>query len=325
MAQPARYLFDLNFSAPPEPEIEEVVEEEIIEEEPPEPMITVAEHEALIETIRQQAYEQGLADGRQEREQNAAEKSAELQKSILDEIAMVYTEVGTLLARLERDASHLAFAFASSFAQKLVAQEPKAEIQALLNQILAPLRKSPHLIIRVHSSLADEIRQTTQDQMKELGFEGSLMITEDDAVAPGDCEVEWNDGGIGRNMRAAMHHAEELLDQHFAHIPQDETEDDDNANEDISAEPKIASEETASDEQETPELSDGDQLEMNEPAETAEPDLNLDMPQGLSESQPDMSMTTEPAAHDTDHHVTPDPDLETATHDQSDQPQGEPQ
>jgi len=43
MAQAARYLFDLDFSAPPEPEIESH-----IEEIPPEPMITVAEHEAIL-------------------------------------------------------------------------------------------------------------------------------------------------------------------------------------------------------------------------------------------------------------------------------------
>ncbi len=312
MAQPARYLFDLDFSAPSEPEVEEVVEEEIIEEEPPEPMITVAEHELLIETIRQQAYEQGLAEGREEREQSAAEQSVALQKSILDEIAMVYTEVGTLLSRLERDASHLAFSFASRFAEKLVAQEPKSEIQALLNQILAPLRKSPHLIIRIHSSLADEIRQSTEDQMKELGFKGSLMIVGDDTIAPGDCEVEWNDGGIGRNMRAAVHHAKELLEQHFAHIPQEETEEEDD---DDASQPEV------SDAPEEQEAASADETlpEFSESADMQDPELNLDTPQDLSEPQPDMA-TAHPLPDSPQ-----DPTHETPIQNQSHQPQGEPQ
>jgi flagellar assembly protein FliH len=316
MAQPARYLFDLDFSAPPEPEIEEVVEEEIIEEEPPEPMITVAEHEALIETIRQQAYEQGLAEGREEREQSATEQSVALQKSILDEIAMVYTEVGTLLSRLERDASRLAFTFASRFAEKLVAQEPKAEVQALLNQILAPLRKSPHLIIRIHSSLADEIKQSTEDQMKELGFKGSLMVTGDDAVAPGDCEVEWNDGGIGRNMRAAIHHAEELLEQHFAHIPEEEAEDEND--QDASSPETSEDQETMS---EAKASADETASEINEAADAPAPDLSLDMPSQVNEPQPDIPMTAEAPSPITSHDQT----NEAFDPNQSQQPQGEPQ
>lgn len=315
MAQPARYLFDLDFSAPPEPEIEEVVEEIIEEEEPPEPTITVAEHEQLIETIRQQAYEQGLEEGRQEREQSATEKNIELQKTILDEIAMIYTEVGVLMARLEKDASTLAFRFASRFAQKLVDQEPKAEIQALLNQILAPLRKSPHLTIRVHSDLAQDIKASTKKQMKELGFKGNLMVRGDDMIAPGDCEVEWNDGGIGRNMRDAIQHAETLLEQHFATVPEEEIPEA----EDTEAEDTETEDEEQTD-AETP---------MDQADDTAEPSGKHTEP---SPSEQSDTQTTEPSQTS---HLSPDsPDQQqqnnAAPHDDSqqlsqpNQAQGEP-
>lgn len=240
MAQAARYLFDLDFSAPAEPE---PIEEPIVEEVPPEPMITVAEHEALLEQVRQQAYDQGLQIGKQEamdsREQLASETAAQTQQKILDEIGMVYTEVGILLQRLEKDASKLAFAFASRFAEKLVAQEPKEEIMALLHQVLAPLRGTPHISIRLNEEIAEEIEQKAQEQMQELGFAGTLKIIADPAIMAGDCEVEWADGGIGRNLRSAIRQAEDLLEQHFAHIPdapEDERDDaeaqDENTTED---------------------------------------------------------------------------------------------
>ena len=220
MQQAARYLFDLDFAAPPEPEIEEE-----IEEIPPEPMITVAEHERLLAEAIAKAHAAGETQAREDRTLLASEETLRLQKTILDDLAMIYTEVGVLLGRLEKDACNLAFAFASKFAERLVAQEPKVEVQALLGQILSPLRKTPHISIRLSDSIADEIRQAVDEQMATLGFEGKLTILADPAVMPGDCEVEWADGGIGRNLRSAIRQMEQLLDDHFAHIPDTEEED----------------------------------------------------------------------------------------------------
>ena len=221
MQQAARYLFDLDFSAPPEPEIEEE-----IEEIPPEPMITVAEHERLLAQAVAQARSEAETAARADRERLASEETLRLQQSMLDEIAMIYTEVGTLLERLEKDASNLAYSFASKFAEKLVAKEPKTEILALLHQILGPLRKTPHISIRLNETIADDIKTMVDQQMDELGFNGKLSIIADPAVMIGDCEVEWADGGIGRNLRNAMRQVEQLLDDHFAHIPDEENPDD---------------------------------------------------------------------------------------------------
>lgn len=220
MQQAARYLFDLDFAAPAEPEIEEE-----IEEIPPEPMITVAEHERLLAAAVAAARAEGEAAARDERERLASEETLRLQQSMLDEIAMIYTEVGTLLQRLEKDASNLAFAFASRFAERLVAQEPKTEILALLHQILAPLRKTPHISIRLNDAVADDIKEMVDQQMAALGFEGKLTIIPDDTIMAGDCEVEWADGGIGRNLRSAIRQVEQLLDDHFAHVPDSDEHD----------------------------------------------------------------------------------------------------
>ena len=222
MSQAARYLFDLDFSAPQEPEVEEQ-----IEEIPPEPMITVAEHERLLAEAKEQAFALGEAKAIEDRERLASEQSVALEKQIIEEISMIYTEVGILMQRLERDASNLAFAFASRFAEKLVAQEPKGEIMALLNQILAPLRKTPHISIRLNDTVADDIKAAVDQQMEELGFTGTLTILPDSVVMPGDCEVEWVDGGIGRNLRSAVRQVEKLLEDHFANVPEDPSADED--------------------------------------------------------------------------------------------------
>ena len=85
---------------------------------PPEPMITVAEHERLLAQAVAAARAEGEAEALQQRERLASEESLSLQQTMFDEISMIYTEVGTLLQRLEKDASNLAFAFASRFAER---------------------------------------------------------------------------------------------------------------------------------------------------------------------------------------------------------------
>lgn len=298
MAQAARYLFDLDFSAPPEPDIEEQ-----IEETPPEPMITVAEHERLVAEARAQAFAQGEAKARDDREQLASEQNLALEKQIVEEISMVYTEVGLLMQRLERDASNLAFAFASRFAEKLVAQEPKVEIMGLLNQILAPLRKTPHISIRLNEAVADDVKMAVDHQMAELGFTGQLTILPDSVVMPGDCEVEWVDGGIGRNLRAAVRQVEQLLEDHFAHVPEDPDQDneEEEAPEDETAAEEIENAEdtgeASAEEADAPQ--DGDDQE-NAAADTiSESDKAEDLTDALEEkaealTEPAVSMQEQP-------------------------------
>ena len=285
MSQAARYLFDLDFSAPPEPEIDEE-----IEEIPPEPMITVAEHEQLLAAAIEQARAEGEAKVREDRDLQASEERLKVEKAILDEVGMIYTEVGTLLQRLERDASKLAFTFASRFAERLVAQEPKVEIMALLNQILAPLRETPHISIRVSEDIVDEINEAVEAQMNELGFKGSLKIIPDPLIMAGDCEVEWTDGGIGRNLRAAVRQVEQLLEDHFAHVPEseddaeeeDDTSDElgsDDAQQEAESEPENQSEpqDTAQVEEQTPSPIDPEQNPHEPLADDTDPELSQQM------------------------------------------------
>lgn len=293
MAQAARYLFDLDFSAPPEPEIEELVEEI-----PPEPMITVAEHEMLLEQVRAQAFAQGEEKALNDRETLASEQVARTQDALLQEIAMVYTEVGHLMARLEKDASKLAFSFASRFAEKLVAQEPKAEILALLHQVLAPLRKTPHIAIRLNPEITEEISQHIDEQMQALGFEGKLSLLPDEAMMPGDCEVEWADGGIGRNLRAAIRKAEQLLDDHFAHIPDEHDPEEEEAELAAEAEAEAQAQEEAAQEQDDApaEAEASDNSDQSDPhGEGDQPDVTSDLstPQELEDGAEETAITSD--------------------------------
>ncbi len=303
MPQAARYLFDLDFSAPPEPEVKEE-----IEEIPPEPMITVAEHERLLAQAVAAARAEGEAEALGQRERLASEESLSLQQTMFDEISMIYTEVGTLLQRLEKDASNLAFAFASRFAERLVAQEPKTEILALLHQILAPLRKAPHISIRLNEDVADDIKEMVDHKMDELGFAGKLTIIPDPSIMAGDCEVEWADGGIGRNLRSAIRQVDQLLEDHFAHVPEsdDDEEVEDDTEEDVKADAESDAPSASQEQSQEPDLKG----EANPEPMPFETDAQQDQTE-------DLIPTEQPIAAETDPSMTAqptlDPDMPAAT------------
>ncbi len=201
MAAPARFLFDVDFSRPEPPPAPP---------EPARPTIDLEVHHAMMleleERIREEAYaegrEAGYADGRADAEARAAERLA-------DEAASLAVAVGRLLGTLDAErlavearAVDLAVAAARKLAEHLVDREPLAEIRALLAECLGPLRKAPHLVVRLRAADAEQLKPHVDRIARETGFEGRIVILGEDEISRGDCRIEWADGGILRETGA---------------------------------------------------------------------------------------------------------------------------
>ena len=215
MAAPARFLFDLDFTrpeAPPAPV------------EPPRPQIDLDQHlaemVALEDRVRAEAYEEGRQDGfvagRADVEARAAERLA-------DEAAALASAARTLLGALdadrlaiERRAVDLALTVARRLATTLVDREPLAEIRALLADCLGPLRKAPHLVVRLAAEDADGLKPHVDRIARETGFDGRIVILGEDDVVRGDCRIEWADGGILRDTARLEAEIDSAIDRWFA-------------------------------------------------------------------------------------------------------------
>ena len=201
MAAPARFLFDTDFSRPEPPPVPA---------EPPRPTIDLEQHLAeLVEVedrTRAEAFaegrEDGYAAGRADAEARAAERLA-------DEAAAIAVAAGRLLGTLDAErlaiearAVDLAVIAARKLAEHLVEREPLAEIRALLAECLGPLRKAPHLVVRLAARDADALKTHVDRIARETGFEGRIVILGEDEIGRGDCRIEWADGGILRDAAA---------------------------------------------------------------------------------------------------------------------------
>lgn len=73
-----------------------------------------------------------------------------------------------------------------------------AEIEGLLEQTIAHLREESRIVVRLNDTQLDGLRARLDAAAQAAGFEGRFVLLADEDIAPGDCRIEWADGGVER-------------------------------------------------------------------------------------------------------------------------------
>ena len=187
MGATAKYLFDADFSGSGEPK----------------PTIALAEHAAKLTEAEAAGYRNGVAVA----EAQALAESSRLTAVALGRIADSFERLDQALhavgAKLEAEAVEVAVAVGRKLAPALVAREPFAEIAALASECFRQLVAAPHVVVRVNDALYAATRDKLDDILRASGFEGRLVVLAEPEIAPGDCRIEWADGGVNRDSAAA--------------------------------------------------------------------------------------------------------------------------
>ena len=198
MKATAKYLFDEDFAAGEKP------------------TISLLEHERRRADAESQAYREGFAAGQEQAHQEATQRMADALSMIADGLDRLDGALTAIETRLETEAVEVAVAVAAKLSPALVAREPFAEIAALATECFHHLVSTPLVTVRI----AAEIHETAKMQIEEIartrGFDGRLAIISDESLAPGDCRVEWADGGIIRDHTATTSAIDETVARYIA-------------------------------------------------------------------------------------------------------------
>jgi flagellar assembly protein FliH len=198
MATTAKYLFDEDFATGEKP------------------TISVVEAERRRADAESQAYRKGFTAGQAQAQTEINQRIAATLAAVADSMVKLNRALGQIEARLETEAVEVAVAVAGKLAPELIAREPFAEIAALATDCFRHLVTAPHISVRV----SPEIHHTAQVELDELarsrGFEGRLLVVPDEALAPGDCKIEWADGGIKRDRGETQATIDELVGRYMA-------------------------------------------------------------------------------------------------------------
>jgi flagellar assembly protein FliH len=194
----AKYMFDEDFASGEKP------------------TITLVEAERRRADAESAAHRKGFAAGQAQAQSEANQRAAAALALIADGLARLDGALTGIEGRLETEAVEVAVAVAAKLAPELIAREPFAEISALATECFHHLVTTPHIVVRIGA----EIYETAKDRLEEIararGFDGRLVVKPDAAMAPGDCRIEWADGGISRDSAATLSAIDDVVGRYVA-------------------------------------------------------------------------------------------------------------
>jgi flagellar assembly protein FliH len=200
MAAPAKFLFDVDFSAP----------------ERREKPVTPAEIAAKIAEAEARAYRAGYEAAQREAKVESDRRAALALEEIGIAIKGIASRFANIETRMETEAVDVAIAVARKLCVELVAREPLGEIMALVSDCFSHLVSTPHLVVRINDGLYDAARVEIERLAAQAGFEGRLVILAEPTIATGDCRIEWADGGVVLDRAAIEAKISELVGRYMA-------------------------------------------------------------------------------------------------------------
>jgi flagellar assembly protein FliH len=198
MKSTAKYMFDEDFATGAKP------------------TITVVEAERRSADAEAQAHRKGFAAGQAQAHSEADQRIATALGLIADGISRLDRALTGIEGRLEAEAVQVAIAVAAKLAPELIAREPYTEISALATECFHNLVTTPHVVVRIGADIYETAKGKIEEVARARGFEGRLVVMSDAAMAPGDCRIEWADGGVNRDRAATLSAIDDVVDRYVA-------------------------------------------------------------------------------------------------------------
>jgi flagellar assembly protein FliH len=198
MTSTAKYMFDEDFATGTKP------------------TISVVEAERRRADAEAQAYRKGFAAGQAQVQTEVALRLTTALGLIADGLSRLDRALNGIEARLETEAVQVAVAVAGKLAPELIAREPFTEISALATECFRHLVTTPHVVVRVGAEIYDIAKEKLEEIARAGGFEGRLVVMSDGDMAPGDCRIEWADGGIKRDEAATLSAINDVVGRYVA-------------------------------------------------------------------------------------------------------------
>jgi flagellar assembly protein FliH len=201
MAAPAKFLFDMDFSAPDKARERSATPSEIAQK------IASAEARAY-----RDGYEAAQREAKVESDRRTALALEEIKLAIQD-IAARFSGIET---RMETEAVDVAVAVARKLCNELISREPLGEVSGLVRDCFSHLVSTPHIVVRINDSLYEATHEWIKQLAKQSGFEGRLVILAEPEIETGDCKIEWADGGVVLDRAAIEAKINELVGRYIA-------------------------------------------------------------------------------------------------------------
>lgn len=212
-------MFDLDFDRPPpravaevEAQVEEPLAAEDIAEPEPEPPPPMFSEEELA-LAREAAYQEGRQAGEAQSNQRTERLAANVMIALSDQMATLFRQQEEANEANSRAAVRVAMAVLKKVLPAACEASAFDEVTRVVEEVVAHILDEPRIIVKVAEQLVDAVRERLDALCQAHGFEGRVVVQADLRMLPGDCRVEWTDGGAERDQARLIEEIEATVER----------------------------------------------------------------------------------------------------------------
>jgi flagellar assembly protein FliH len=208
MTSTRRFLFDTEFDADVARRREERLASEALmpkptpppsePEEPPPPPEPVFKSADLLQA-HEDGYADGFANGKAAAEAAAVARISATLERLADQLEYIVQSAADTAARQRENVIRIGAAISRKLLPELSRRQGTTEAEAMLGAVITELIDEPRMVIRVADEDLDTLSEKIDTIAARRGFAGKIVMLADSSVAPGDCRIEWADGGVERD------------------------------------------------------------------------------------------------------------------------------
>ena len=213
MAAIRKFLFDTDFAppkrpAPPANQAEEAPDDAApVPEEAPPPVFS----EADLAIARQDGFAAGKQEGIREAAATVDRQIAETLDRIGVGLPDLFAAQQQTAEALQHDGMAVIRALARKVLPGLAEDNALVEIEHLAGVVLDRLRTEPRIVLTVNAGLADAVQERLAAIVAAKGFGGAIDVLGDAGTLPGDCRIEWSQGGAERRAAAILDEMDRII------------------------------------------------------------------------------------------------------------------
>ena len=215
-----KFMFDTIFDElePILPELAEsensmpLANEEKLEIESDEVPVTIY-NDTDISVARQEGFDDGKKEGASEALTGIEKTLADTLTAITNDLSVFLSEQNQTNIEVSHDAVTLALTVVRKFFPTLNDKTALDEINSVLVVALKRLIGEPEIIIKVNPTISDDLSDKLKQQFPETHPATNVSIVADKGIDKGNCEIEWSNGKMERNINTLMQEIEDIIAQ----------------------------------------------------------------------------------------------------------------
>ncbi|MGE5548818.1 MAG: flagellar assembly protein FliH [Solirubrobacterales bacterium] len=212
-----KFMFDLDFDHPEGRPVEAELSTAPVESEPepdlpPPPMFTEEE----LGIARDAAFEEGRQAGLAEAAEMTERMVAQALTTLTGQISSIFQRQDEANDANARNAARVALAVIRKVLPAACEKHAFDEVARVVEEVVGHILDEPRIIVRLAADLVEPVRERLEAVADAHGFEGRVVVQADPRLGPGDCRVEWTDGGAERDQARLMQEIEATVERALA-------------------------------------------------------------------------------------------------------------